>query len=212
MIALVLLAALAAGYGLGRGRPAYHLAEWATWQRLARPVGWRRRAVWLVLSADNLTWIAIHPRRARLAPPPRPAAPARPRTRPSPSRRPQGAEPMTPAETLTAAATRLRDLTAAISPPDERDLPFHAEGTEVTQGRGLVYDVAEAQTPELAVYIAAMHPGVGLMVAELLDANARFASLHAQLYAAELGQQITEYDHTVRAALAVAEKIVSGDR
>ncbi|MGX9921768.1 hypothetical protein ACWIG4_18160 [Streptomyces sp. NPDC002248] len=84
MIVLLLLAALvlAAGYGLGRWRPAHRLDDWAVWQRFGPLTGWRRRAVWVVSSVGNLTWIAAHPRRSVHAwrhrndpPPPRAPAP-----------------------------------------------------------------------------------------------------------------------------------------
>ncbi|MEV7154878.1 hypothetical protein AB0N77_09665 [Streptomyces misionensis] len=89
---------------------------------------------------------------------------------------------MTPADELRAAAEKLRALASAVSAPDPALQPFHAEGCDVTQGRtpGL-YDVATTQTPELAAYIAAMHPGVGLALAKVFDAWARMASYDSTL-------------------------------
>ncbi|MFB6787653.1 hypothetical protein ACFCWT_13355 [Streptomyces olivaceus] len=76
---------------------------------------------------------------------------------------------MTPADELRTAADKIRRLAKAISAPDERDQAFHADGTDVTQGRTGLYDVATTQTTELATYIAAMHPGVGLALADWLE-------------------------------------------
>lgn len=75
-----------------------------------------------------------------------------------------------PAVEIKAAAERLRSLASAISTPDPAHQAFHAEGCDVTQGAypGL-YDVATTQTPELAEFIAAMHPGVGEALALWLD-------------------------------------------
>lgn len=75
----------------------------------------------------------------------------------------------TPADEIRAAAEKLRDLAAAISASDPRDQTFHADGCDVTQGRNGLYDVATTQTPELATYIAAFGPAVGLALAKLLD-------------------------------------------
>lgn len=53
---------LAAGYGIGRSRPAHRACEWASWQTYGqRPTGLRYAAVWAVLSAENLIWLACHP-------------------------------------------------------------------------------------------------------------------------------------------------------
>ncbi|MEE4598255.1 hypothetical protein V2J94_41540 [Streptomyces sp. DSM 41524] len=55
---------LAAGYTLGRWRPARRASDWANWKKYhlsARrngPVWW---AVWLVLSAENIAWLIAHP-------------------------------------------------------------------------------------------------------------------------------------------------------
>jgi hypothetical protein len=79
----------------------------------------------------------------------------------------------TPADELRAAAAIFRRLAADVSAPDPRDQVFHADGTDVTQGRSPgMYDVAETQTPELAAYIAAMHPGVGAALADWLEHEA----------------------------------------
>lgn len=76
---------------------------------------------------------------------------------------------MTAAHELRTAAQKIRALAKAISTPDERDQVFHADGTDVTQGRTGLYDVATTQTPELADYIAAMHPGVGTALVAWLE-------------------------------------------
>lgn len=55
-------AALAAGYLLGRARPAHRASDWANWQRWGRrPTGLRYAAVWTVLSAENIAWLITHP-------------------------------------------------------------------------------------------------------------------------------------------------------
>lgn len=63
MTTLLLLAALAVGYLIGRWQPARRVSDWAAWQRWgARPAGLRYAAVVAVQSADNLVWIVRHPR------------------------------------------------------------------------------------------------------------------------------------------------------
>ncbi|MFI8535397.1 hypothetical protein ACIGMX_34770 [Streptomyces aquilus] len=96
----------------------------------------------------------------------------------------------TPADELKTAATTLRQLTAAIHAPDLTDQAWHTEQCAddeqgncpciVAQGAiGLeygsvpLYYVADAETPELAAYIAAMGPNVGDALADWLDAEAR---------------------------------------
>jgi hypothetical protein len=91
-----------------------------------------------------------------------------------------------PADELRTAADRLRKLTAAIHAPD---LPHQAWHTEecaddeqgncpciVAQGQHgdwdapptPLYYVADAETPEVAAYIAAMGPNVGTLLADWL--------------------------------------------
>jgi hypothetical protein len=57
---LLAVLALAAGYVLGRVRPAHRVSDWAHWQRYSRA---RRGVRWwaarLVLSAENLALIAL---------------------------------------------------------------------------------------------------------------------------------------------------------
>jgi len=56
------LAVLAAGYVLGRLRPARRISDWAHWHRYGkRPTGLRYAAVWTVLSAENIGWLLAHP-------------------------------------------------------------------------------------------------------------------------------------------------------
>lgn len=56
------LAALAAGYGLGRYKPLHRVSDWANWHRYGkRPTGPRRWAVYAVLSAENIGWLITHP-------------------------------------------------------------------------------------------------------------------------------------------------------
>ncbi|UOB09121.1 hypothetical protein MQE23_08650 [Streptomyces sp. HP-A2021] len=58
---LAALALLAVGYTLGRTRPVHRALNWANWQAYSRPTGLRRAAVWTLLSAENLTWLTLHP-------------------------------------------------------------------------------------------------------------------------------------------------------
>lgn len=93
---------------------------------------------------------------------------------------------MTPADELCTAAERLRALTKAIDAPDLPDQSWHveacaseergdcpcivAQGTySLEHGSVPVFYVADAETPECATYIAAMHPGVGIALALLLE-------------------------------------------
>ena len=55
------LAALAAGYALGRIKPLHRASDWANWQKYSKPTGWRYAAMFTVLSAENLGWLAVHP-------------------------------------------------------------------------------------------------------------------------------------------------------
>jgi hypothetical protein len=60
--ALVIAAALAAGYLLGRLRPIYRAVRWANWEACgSRPTGIRLPVVWALLTAENLAVIATHP-------------------------------------------------------------------------------------------------------------------------------------------------------
>lgn len=77
-----------------------------------------------------------------------------------------------PADELRTAAEKIRALVAAISPPNPAALPFHADDAHVTQGEFGLYDVATAETPECAAYIAAMGPPVGLALTDWLDDTA----------------------------------------
>lgn len=123
----------------------------------------------------------------------------------------------TAAGELRAAATRIRDLAAAIDAPSLPDQSWHTEACAseergdcpciVAQGRypaepsgalQPVFYVADAETPELAAYIAAMGPTVGLALADWLDAEA--ARLTATVHP---GWQDTVSPH----ALAVARAL-----
>lgn len=103
---------------------------------------------------------------------------------------------MTPADELRAAADKLRKLIAAVPTQHWSDRPWHAEECSdtddtspnpcpciVAQGEYRNFDqpqippiqyVADAETPEFAAYIAAMHPGVGAALAAWLDQAARY--------------------------------------
>lgn len=50
------------GYAVGRYRPLHRATTWAAWQRHdPHLAGWRKTAVWLLLSAENLGWLLLHP-------------------------------------------------------------------------------------------------------------------------------------------------------
>lgn len=78
--------------------------------------------------------------------------------------------PTTPGDELRTAADKIRKLVAAISPPNPVSARFHADDCHVTQGDYGLYDVATAETPECAAYIAAMGPSVARSLADLLEA------------------------------------------
>ncbi|ROQ69200.1 hypothetical protein EDD93_3697 [Streptomyces sp. 840.1] len=87
ILALAILAALAAGYGVGRYRPAHRASDWANWQKYGkRPTGARYWAMFTVLSAENIGWLLTHPVRGwdawkhRTDPPPPLSPPVRIRT------------------------------------------------------------------------------------------------------------------------------------
>ncbi|MFF9003613.1 hypothetical protein ACF1GW_38610 [Streptomyces achromogenes] len=53
---------LAAGYAVGRYRPAHRVSDWAHWQHCGtHPTGLRYAAMFIILSAENLTWMLLHP-------------------------------------------------------------------------------------------------------------------------------------------------------
>jgi hypothetical protein len=59
---LLLAAALAVGYALGRARLGHRASQWAAWQWIGkRPTGWRYMGAWVVLSAENIGWLIVHP-------------------------------------------------------------------------------------------------------------------------------------------------------
>lgn len=118
---------------------------------------------------------------------------------------------MTPAEELRAAAEKLRTLTKAVDAPDLPDQSWHveacanketgdcpcivAQGTcDLEYGPVAALYIADAETPELAAYIAAMGPPVALALADWLDS--------AAVDAEQIGP-----DHR---ALAVARALLGG--
>jgi hypothetical protein len=123
----------------------------------------------------------------------------------------------TPADELRTAAQKIRDLGSSVEVNDQPDLPWHVEECAddergncpciVAQGRYSYHDepsrpmfyVADAETPECAAYIAAMHPGVGALLAELLNTAAEYANTEA----------VAHPTHLTR-ALAVARAINGG--
>lgn len=52
---------LAAGYALGRLRPARRASDWANWRAYGSPTGLRFTAVWAVLTIENVVLIVTHP-------------------------------------------------------------------------------------------------------------------------------------------------------
>lgn len=92
---------------------------------------------------------------------------------------------LSPSEILTAAAKLLRERAAATEPDVMalRGVAWHAEECDrdrcaciVAQGAQFPADyvqpgryIADAETPELAAWIALMHPGVGLVLAGVLE-------------------------------------------
>jgi hypothetical protein len=99
---------------------------------------------------------------------------------------------MTTADEIQAAAETLRKLAAALPANDWGNRPWHAEECSdtddmspcpciVAQGEYRDFDqpqipliqyVADAENPEFAAYIAAMHPAVGLALAGWLATTA----------------------------------------
>ncbi|MFI8351255.1 hypothetical protein [Streptomyces sp. NPDC085596] len=96
------------------------------------------------------------------------------------------------AEELRAAADRLRGLATAVPTEHWGSRPWHVEECSdtdtmesclciVAQGEYREFDqpqippvqyIADAETREHAAYIAAMHPGVGTLLAQLLEIEA----------------------------------------
>ena len=129
---------------------------------------------------------------------------------------------MNPADELRTAAQKIRTLTKAIHAPDLPNQSWHTEECAddeqgncpciVAQGTcntddGFVqplYYVADAETPECAAYIAALHPGVGTALANWLDLFA------ATEFDPEASVQETDRSH--ECALAVARAINGGEQ
>lgn len=98
--------------------------------------------------------------------------------------------PTLPADELRAAAKKLRSLSLAVGDPDHPGLPWHtdqcgdksrgecpcivAQGhTATTSGLSTSLNyIADAEHPDIAAFIATLHPGVGLALARWLDAEA----------------------------------------
>jgi len=121
-----------------------------------------------------------------------------------------------PTARLTAAATHLRTLLTAIATESPADLPLHADGRTITQGRIGLHDFATAATPEVAAFITAMGPLAGEAIATLLETEARVAAEDRAALVAE--GRIPEVEHrsctvatcTTEAALALADAILAG--
>jgi hypothetical protein len=123
--------------------------------------------------------------------------------------------PDTPADALRAAARRIRECAAAIAAPEPvNSEPWHTDECGDADhgncpcivahgriGRGTDHEIparyiADAETPELARWIALMHPGVGELIADWLESTAEY-------YA----PGVTHPTHVVR-ALAVARAVL----
>jgi hypothetical protein len=114
----------------------------------------------------------------------------------------------TPADELRIAAAKLRATASGVGSAPGISNDWAADGTTVTQGTypdtgEPVYPVADAASPQCAAYIAAMHPGVGLVLADWLDYEAGLIELMGRA-AATRGR--TEH------ALAAARAINGGTR
>jgi len=125
---------------------------------------------------------------------PAPEPPTAPRTAASGQHSPhdEAATPAAPVTELRAATAKLRALAAGLPTEHWGDRPWHTEecsdtdGTSpcpciVAQGEYQEFDqpqippvqyVADAETPAHAAYIAAMHPGVAILLAKWLDLEA----------------------------------------
>lgn len=143
---------------------------------------------------------------------------------------------MTPEQTLRAAAQKVREHAAAALPADHRlAQPWHtktcADEYEDTDGcpcfvtyaehddgsgAGVsIRYVAEAETTGYAAWIALMHPGVGLALADWLDGAAARERANeaaaARVYTTPADQAAWLDDHRDHQALAVARQIL-GDQ
>lgn len=130
---------------------------------------------------------------------------------------PPAADPVPdPAARLQAAADHLRALLAAIATESAADLPLHADGRTVTQGRIGLHPFAMAETPEVAAFITAMGPLAGHALVQLLETEARVdaedrAALRSEGRSpAEEHSSCTVANCTTEAALAVADAILAG--
>ncbi|MEU8469549.1 hypothetical protein AB0F30_16775 [Streptomyces sp. NPDC029006] len=129
----------------------------------------------------------------------------------------------TPADEMREAAQTIRKLITALPAEHWGNRPWQAEECSdtddmtpcpciVSQGEYREFDqpqippiqyVADAETPEFATYIAAMHPGVGTALADWLDAEA------ATWAGDEDHNRCTPQTCTSEAALAVARAITT---
>ncbi|MFE6126662.1 hypothetical protein ACFQ6Q_00095 [Streptomyces sp. NPDC056437] len=120
-----------------------------------------------------------------------------------------GATP-TPEQELRAAAAKLRGLLADL---DDCRGPWYIANEEQRpypqsiRNQGVPYLVADTYTdpvapPETAQYICAMHPGVGLALADWLESTARTVEAVAEKYEPDPGA------HWLAPALAVARQIL----
>jgi hypothetical protein len=93
---------------------------------------------------------------------------------------------MTPADELHAAAALLRQRAEKV-PPWARAEPWQVVQTDSEYPDGVLIEgdpdaefntAIEAHRESLAAYIATVHPGVGLLLADLLDRAAKRAEVH----------------------------------
>ncbi|WP_405548796.1 hypothetical protein [Streptomyces microflavus] len=133
-----------------------------------------------------------------------------------------------PTEELAAAARKLRAACLAVGDPDHPGLPWHAErcghkdrgecACIVAQGRTAegsgpvtaLHYIADTEHPDLAAYIALMHPGVGLALAAWLEREAEIWQVidDASAHPEETGLKVTIGASTHAEALAVARQLL----
>ncbi|MFB7845483.1 hypothetical protein ACFC34_00405 [Streptomyces sp. NPDC056053] len=125
------------------------------------------------------------------------------------------ADEMRAADTLRNAATWLRH--AAKSAHGASPAPWSHDYQCAYSWNGLIVadrscasDDGHPEQERDLPYIATMHPGVGLALADWLDETARYASLYISLTIATTGAlpAAEEYDSLTRRALAVARQII----
>lgn len=122
---------------------------------------------------------------------------------------------MTSAELLLAAAERLRNATSPLMAGHRGLVPWHTEQcanihhedvqecacivAQGDSGRLRTMYIASAETPALASYIALMHPGVGVALADWLEDTAKEMAV----------VEGTEYEYEYEQGIVVARLILA---